>query len=105
MKKEYSISDYFSIIGRIITGILRSWKIITLTLLIGAAIGWGISYFEKSYYSANTDFFLDDSGKNSGLMGFASLAQQIMVNGLLVQCKNLHCGPRTKNHPQSGILN
>jgi hypothetical protein len=79
MKNNYSITEYFSIFGRIVLGILHHWKMISLTLIIGAAIGWGISYFEKSYYSADTNFFLDDSGKNSGLMGFASLAQQFKL--------------------------
>jgi hypothetical protein len=79
MKKEYSISDYFGIVGKIAAGILRQWKVIIITLLIGAGIGWGISFFEKPYYEASTNFFLDDSGKNSGMMGFASLAQQFKL--------------------------
>ena len=79
MKKDYSISEYFSIFGRIVSGILHQWKIIFFTSIIAAAIGWGISFIEKSYYSADVNFFLDDSGKNSGLMGFASIAQQFKL--------------------------
>ena len=79
MKKDYSISEYFSIFGRIILGILYHWKIIFFVAIFGGAIGWGISYVEKSYYSADINFFLDDSGKNSGLMGFASIAQQFKL--------------------------
>jgi len=79
MSKDYTVKEYFSIFGRITRGILSHWKIIFFTGLIGAGIGWGISYYEKSYYSADLNFYIDESGKNSGLMGFATLAQQFKL--------------------------
>jgi LPS O-antigen subunit length determinant protein (WzzB/FepE family) len=79
MSKDYTLQEYFSIIGRILKGIVYHWKIIFITALLGAGSGWLISYFEKPYYSADVTFFIDEGGKNSGLMGFANLAQQFKL--------------------------
>jgi hypothetical protein len=79
MSKDYTVKEYLSIIGKIISGIIHHWKIIFFTALIGSGIGLGFSYFKKPFYAADLNFYIDDSGKNSGLMGFATLAQQFKL--------------------------
>jgi hypothetical protein len=76
-----------------------------LSVHLSVAEPFGILPPLERPYNMRNSIALSEEPKSKKSNFFASLAQQIMVNGLLVQCKNLHCGPRTKNHPQSGILN
>jgi hypothetical protein len=78
--KEVTIKEIVEKIGKVFNKLLRRWKLIFISALIGGCLGIGYAILKKPSYKAVSTFVLEDNQQGGSLGQYSAIASMVGVD-------------------------